>query len=324
MAQGIVIEAHGTADVLQFKDIEIGSPRPNELRLRHTAIGLNFIDCYHRTGLYPTVLPTSLGLEAAGIVEAVGDNVTNFKPGDRVAYCWGPLGAYTTYRLISADQVIALPDFISDEQAAALLLKGCTAEYLIRRTYKVQPGDHVLFHAAAGGVGLLACQWLKALGAHVIGTVGSEEKAALAQDNGCNDIIFYDRENIAERVHSITDGKGVDVVFDGVGHSTWLASLDSLKPRGTMVSFGNASGSVKDVDLGILALKGSLFVTRPTLLHYYATPDEKREGTQVLFEFIKTYDADIHIGQRFALKDAAQAHRALESRQTTGSTILIP
>lgn len=324
MAQAVYIQKHGGPDVMELKDIDVGQPGPDDVRLRHTAIGLNFIDCYHRSGLYPTPLPTSLGLEAAGVVEAVGENITAFKPGDRVGYCWGPLGAYATHRLIPADQLIPLPDFISDHQAAALLLKGCTAEYLIRRTYDVQPGDHVLFHAAAGGVGLIACQWLKALGAHVIGTVGSKEKAELAKQNGCNDIIFYDEEDIAARVKDITQGKGVDVVFDGVGQSTWLASLDSLKPRGTLVSFGNASGPVRDVDLGILALKGSLYVTRPTLMHYYETPQEKRDGSKALFDFINAHKANIHIGQHFPLADVSQAHLALESRKTMGSTILIP
>jgi len=324
MAQAVYIHNHGGPNVMEFKTIDIGQPGPEDVRLRHTAIGLNFIDCYHRSGLYPTPLPTSLGLEAAAVVEAVGSSVTTFKPGDRVGYCWGPLGAYTTHRLIPADQLIPLPDFISDEQAAALLLKGCTAEYLIRRTYNVKAGDRVLFHAAAGGVGLISCQWLKALGAHVIGTVGSEEKAELAKKNGCDDIIFYDKEDIATHVKDITSGQGVDVVFDGVGQSTWLSSLDSLKPRGTLVSFGNASGPVRDVDLGILALKGSLYATRPTLMHYYASPQEKRDGSKALFNFVKDHDAHIHIGQRFALADAAEAHRALESRKTIGSTVLIP
>ncbi|MGD8325580.1 MAG: quinone oxidoreductase [Sphingomonadales bacterium] len=324
MAQVVTIHQVGGPEVLTLEDVTLPSPGPQDICLRHTVIGLNFIDCYHRSGLYPIELPSSLGMEAAGVVESVGAEVKHLKAGDRVGYCWGPIGAYATHRIMNANQVVKLPDFMSEEDAAALLLKGCTAEYLIRRTYQVKAGDKVLLQAAAGGVGLIAAPWLKSLGAFVIGTAGSEEKAQLALNAGCDHVIQYDHEDIATKVKDFTDGEGVDVVYDGVGRSTWEASLNSLKPRGMMVSFGNASGPVTNVDLGILSQKGSLYVTRPTLFHYYSTAQDRTKGTNALFDFMKQTDFHPHIGQRYALADIARAHKDLEARRTTGSTILKP
>lgn len=314
----------GGPEKFKWEEVEVGEPGPGEVRIRQTAIGLNFIDIYQRTGLYPVPFPAILGLEAAGVVEAAGDGVGGFTAGDRVAYPAGPLGAYAEARLMPADALAKLPETIDDVTAAAMMLKGCTVEYLICRSYPVQAGDTVLFHAAAGGVGLIACQWLKAIGATVIGTVGSEEKAALARAHGCDHTILYREEDVAARVREITDGAGVPVVFDSVGAATFEASLDSLRPRGTLVSFGNASGPVTGVDLGILAAKGSLYVTRPTLFHYYATPEDFAAGTRALFDVVTSGEVKIEVGQTFALKDAAEAHRALEARSTKGSTVLLP
>jgi NADPH2:quinone reductase len=325
MTKAIRFHETGGPDVLRWEDIEVGAPGPGEVRLRHTAIGLNFIDTYHRTGLYPLpALPCVPGLEAAGVVEDVGSDVQGLRAGDRVAYAAGPIGAYAENRLIPADKLVKLPDSVSDEAAATLLLKGCTVEFLTERLYPVKAGETVLLHAAAGGLGLIACRWLSALGAIVIGTVGSPEKADLAKANGCAHTVLYRDEEIAARVRDITDGAGVPVVYDSVGKATFMASLDCLKPRGMMVSFGNATGPVDPVPPGLLAQKGSLFLTRPTLMHYVATRAELEQSTSRVFEMIESGRIAPAINQRFALKDAADAHRALEARQTSGQTLLQP
>ncbi|MDF2809963.1 MAG: quinone oxidoreductase [Microvirga sp.] len=295
---------------------------PGDARVRHTAIGLNYVDTYVRSGAYPASLPSGLGTEAAGLVEAVGSGVTDVRVGDRVAYSGGPQGAYAEVRVMPADRLIVLPDGISDEQAAAMMLKGMTAQYLIRQTYKVNEGDTILFHAAAGGVGLIACQWAKALGAIVIGTVGSDEKAELAKAHGCDHPIVYTRENFVERVREITEGKMVPVVYDSIGRSTFSASLDCLAPRGLMVLFGQSSGAVEPVDLGILAQKGSLYVTRPTLRTYADKRADLLAIAQDLFEVVRSGAVKIEINQTYSLSDAAKAHQDLQARKTTGSTIL--
>ncbi len=324
MTHAIRIHEHGGPEVLRWDEVEVGDPAEGEVLVRQTAIGLNYIDVYHRTGLYPIAkLPSAIGMEAAGIVEAVGPGATDFKPGDRVAYAGYAPGAYAEARLLPAHRLVPLPDDIDDRQAAAMMLQGMTAEYLIRRTFPVRAGQTVLWHAAAGGVGLIACQWLKQLGATVIGTVGSDEKAELAKAHGCDHPIIYSREKFPERVKEITDGKGVPVVFDGVGKDTWDGSLDCLAPRGMMVSFGNASGPVPPVNLAILSQKGSLYVTRPTLMTYTASRGDLLESAGALFAAVKA-GLRIEINQSFALKDAAEAHRAIEGRRTTGSTILLP
>jgi NADPH:quinone reductase len=326
MVTKIVIRAYGGPELLEVAEAEVGAPGTGEIRVRHTAIGLNYIDTYFRTGLYPppTGLPFTPGLEAAGVVEAVGEGVTTLKAGQRIAYGTGPLGAYATERLIPAEKVIAIPDSIADDMAAAMMLKGMTTQYLLRQTYAVKRGDTILFHAAAGGVGLIAGQWAKHLGATVIGTAGSEEKAALAKAHGYDHVILYREENIAERVKEITGGKGVPVVYDGVGKDTFEASLDSLQPRGLLVSFGNASGAVTGVNLGILAAKGSLYVTRPTLASYTATRADLEACANDLIDVVGNGVVKIEVNQRYALKDAAEAHKALEGRGTTGSTVLLP
>jgi NADPH2:quinone reductase len=326
MATKIIIRSYGGPEVLEVGEGEVAAPGPGEIRLRHTAIGLNYIDTYFRTGLYPPPmgLPFTPGLEAAGVVEAVGDGVASLAVGQRVAYGTGPLGAYSTERLIPAEKVIAIPDSIDDETAAAMMLKGMTAQYLLRQTYAVKPGDTILVHAAAGGVGLIAGQWAKHLGATVIGTAGSPEKAALAKAHGYDHVILYREENIAERVKEITGGKGVPVVYDGVGKDTFEASLDSLQPRGLLVSFGNASGPVAGVNLGILAAKGSLYVTRPTLASYTANRSDLEASANQLIDVIAQGAVKIEVNQRFALTDAAKAHTALEGRGTTGCTVLLP
>ena len=318
------IEEHGGPKVIQWDEGEVPSPGPGEVLIEHTAIGLNYIDTYHRTGLYPIELPSGLGLEAAGRITALGDGVTGYSEGDRVAYMGPGLGAYATHRVMPADSLFKLPDDISDEVAAAAILKAATTEGLVERCATVKAGDTVLVHAAAGGVGLIMVQWLKAIGATVIGTTSSDEKAALARGAGCNHVIRYDCEDVAERVREITGGAGVPTVFDGVGKSTFEASLDSMSPRGLLVSFGNASGAVDGVNLGILAAKGSLFVTRPTLFHYYATPEDREAGMARVWEMIGSGKVEVTIGQTYSLADAAQAHRDIEARKTTGSTILIP
>ncbi|MER2584169.1 MAG: quinone oxidoreductase, partial [Candidatus Competibacter sp.] len=291
----------------------------------HAAVGLNYIDVYHRTGLYPLPsLPWTLGMEGAGQVEAVGEGVTEFKVGDRVAYASPPVGAYAEVRLVPADRVVALPDTIDDRTAAAMMLQGMTAQYLLRRTYRVRPGDAILLHAAAGGVGLIASQWARDLGATVIGTVGSDDKAELARAHGCHHVIVYSRENFAERVREITGGQGVAVVYDSVGQATFMGSLDCLRPLGTMVSFGNASGPVPPFEPGILAAKGSLFLTRPSLMHYTAKRADLVASAAELFEVVGNGVVKIEVRQTYPLAETAQAHRDLEARQTTGSTVLLP
>jgi NADPH:quinone reductase len=319
----IRIHQHGGPEVLVREEITLADPAPGQVLVRNTAIGVNFIDTYHRSGLYPLPLPSGIGMESAGVVEAIGAGITALKVGDRVGYGWPPVGAYASHMLIDASRLVVLPDDIEDEVAAAILLKGCTAEYLVRRSYAVTAGDWVLVHAAAGGVGLLMVQWLKALGAVVIGTIGSEAKAQLAKAHGCDHVILYRTQDIAATVRDITNGAGVDVVYDGVGKDSFAASLDSLKQRGLLVSYGNASGPVTNVDLGILAAKGSLYVTRPTIAHYYATAEDRASGTAALFDQVRTGRIKVCIDQRYALADAAQAHRDLESRQTTGSSIML-
>jgi NADPH2:quinone reductase len=324
MARAIRFHKTGGPEVLVLEEVAVGDPGPGQARVRHTAIGVNFLDTYQRSGLYPIALPSGAGNEGAGVVEAVGPGVNSVKVGDRVAYTGAPPGAYAESRLYPADRLVKLPQGISDEQAASIMLKGMTAQYLIHRTYAVKTGDTVLFHAAAGGVGLIACQWLKALGATVIGTVGSDEKAALAKAHGCAHTIVYTRENFVERVKEITGGKGVPVVYDSVGKTTWDGSLDCLRPRGLMVSFGNASGPVPPVNLGVLSQKGSLYVTRPTLVTYIASRAELEDTAKSLFEVVTSGKVKVEITARYKLADAAQAHRDLEGRKTTGSIILVP
>jgi NADPH2:quinone reductase len=322
-----VVRVHevGGPEVLRFEDIDVGSPGPGQALIRQTAVGLNYIDVYFRSGLYPPPqLPFTPGLEGAGVVEAVGEGVSDLQPGQRVAYASPPIGAYAERRLIPADRLVVLPDGISDEQAAAMMLKGMTAQYLLRRTYRVQGGQTILFHAAAGGVGSIACQWARHLGATVIGTVGSEAKAELARANGCAHVIRYDREDVVARVREITGGKGVPVVYDSVGRTTFDASLDCLAPLGMLVSFGQSSGKIPPVDLGIFSQKGSLYVTRPTLMNYTAARADLVNTAKELFEVVQSGAVKIQINQRVALRDAAEAHRALEGRRTTGSTLLLP
>lgn len=323
MPKAIRFHTTGGPAVLVYEDVEVGTPDRGEARVRHNVIGLNFIDTYHRSGLYPLSLPSGLGLEAAGVVEAVGAGVTHVKAGDRVAYAGGPPGAYSEVRLMPADKLVKIPAGVSDEQAAAMMLKGLTVQYLIRRVYRVEKGETVLFHAAAGGVGLIACQWLKALGVTVIGTVGSDEKASIAKAHGCDHTIIYTREKFPERVKEITGGRGVPVVFDSVGKDTFYGSLECLQPRGLVAVFGNGSGPVTGVDLGVLA-KGSYYVTRPTLMTYTALRSDLEASAKELFDVVKSGKVKIEINQRYALADAAQAHRDLEGRKTTGSTVFKP
>ena len=324
MSKAIRIEKTGGPEVMQWADVEVGEPGAGEIRIKHHAIGLNYIDVYFRTGLYPQPLPAGLGMEAAGVVEAVGEGVTNLKPGDRVAYASRPPGAYCEARVMSAAFVVKLPDAITFEQGAAMMLQGMTAQYLLRRTYPVQAGQTILIHAAAGGVGLIACQWAKALGATVIGTVGSDEKAELARAHGCDHPIVYTRENFTERVREITGGAGVPVVYDSIGKDTFVHSLDALAPLGMMVSFGNSSGPIAPIDSGMLASRGSLFFTRPTLFSYIAKREDLEHTAQELFDVVLSGRVKIGINQTYALKDVAEAHRALEERRTTGSTVLLP
>lgn len=324
MALTAQITEQGSPDVIQWVETDLPPPGPGEVQMRHTAIGLNFIDTYHRGGVYKLPLPNGLGVEAAGVVEAIGPDVQGFAPGDRVCTFGPALGAYATARNISAKLLFHTPDDISDEVAAAVLLKGCTVEFLVERCAKVQPGWTVLVHAAAGGVGLLLVQWLKAIGATVIGTVGSSEKAELARAAGAEHIIDYTQEDVGARCREITGGAGVPVVFDGVGQSTWEGSRKSCAARGLIISFGNASGPVTDVALAQLADAGSIFVTRPTLFHYYAHPAERAAGAARLFDMIRSGTVHVDIRQRYALTDAARAHRELEARQTSGCSLLIP
>ncbi|TXH67991.1 MAG: quinone oxidoreductase [Thiothrix sp.] len=324
VASVIKIKAQGGPEVMELLQETVSAPEAGQVQVRHTAIGLNYIDTYHRSGLYPVQLPSGLGLEAAGVVEAVGAGVEHLQVGDRVAYGTGPIGAYASLRNLPANRVCKLPAGISDETAAAMMLKGMTVRYLLRETYMVQAGETILFHAAAGGVGLMACQWAKALGVTVIGTVGSEEKAAIAREHGCDHTINYNTEDVAKRVREITEGKGVPVVYDGVGQSTLMGSLDSLQPRGLLVSYGNASGPITQFDLGLLSAKGSLYLTRPTLMTYTAADEALQENASDLFAMVEAGKLSVPIHQRYALKEVQQAHRDLEGRKTTGTTLLIP
>jgi len=322
--KAIRFETTGGPEVMKLVDVELGRPKPGEIRVRHTAIGLNYIDTYHRSGLYPVALPSGIGLEAAGVVEELGEGVKGLKPGDRIAYGSGPIGAYAQARIMPAARVIKIPKAISDETAAGMMLKGMTVRYLLRATYKVKRGETILLHAAAGGVGLILSQWAKALGVKVIGTAGSDEKVAIAKVHGCAHAINYTTENVVARVKELTGGKGVPVVYDGVGQATLMTSLDCLMPRGLLVSFGNASGPVKALDLGLLSARGSLYVTRPTLMTYTASEAELKETAADLIDMVKSGKVKIPVNQRYALADAVQAHRDLEARKTTGTTVLLP
>lgn len=321
MAHAIRVHETGGPEVLRWEDVKVGDPGPGQVRLRQDAAGLNFIDVYHRTGLYPQPLPFTPGVEGAGIVEAVGAGVGTLQAGDRVAYA-GPIGGYAEQRLIDANRLVKLPDGISNEQSAAMMLQGMTAWMLLRAVHRVGPGETILIHAAAGGVGLIVCQWAKALGATVIGTVGSDEKAELARAHGCDHPVVYTREDFVAEVERITGGRKLPVVYDSIGRETFMQSLDCLAPRGMMVSFGNASGPVDPFPPALLAQKGSLFLTRPTLFNYIAARSELEQAAGDLFEMVASGKVKVEIKQRFPLKDAAEAHRALEARQTTGSTIL--
>lgn len=323
MPHVIRIHQNGGPEQMQWEEVAVGEPGPGEVRVRNTAIGLNFIDTYHRSGLYPMPLPLVLGSEGAGVVEAVGPKVKEFKVGDRVAYAQ-PIGAYAEVLIRPVARLVKIPAGIKDETAAAMMLKGMTAWYLCRRTYRVKKGDTIVVHAAAGGVGQILCQWAKHLGATVIGTVGSDEKVALAKKVGCKHVVVMSREKLSERVKAITKGKGVPVVYDGVGKDTFMESLDCLQPLGLMASFGNASGAVAPVNIGILAAKGSLFLTRPTLVNYTSAREDLLTAARELFAVVKKGAVKITINQRYPLREAAQAHRDLESRKTTGSTVLLP
>ncbi|MEQ9527214.1 MAG: quinone oxidoreductase [Parvibaculaceae bacterium] len=323
--KAIRIEKNGGPETMALKEVDLPAPGPGEITVRAKAIGINFIDTYHRSGLYPVKLPSGIGMEAAGVVEALGEGVTQFAKGDRVAYASGPVGAYAEAHNVSAASAAKVPDGVSDEEAAAMMLKGMTAQFLLRQTFKVEKGQTILWHAAAGGVGLIACQWAKHLGATVIGTTSSEEKAKLAREHGCDHVIDYTKEDVAERVKEITNGRKLPVVYDGVGKATFLSSLDSLAPLGLLVSFGNASGPVTDVNLGILAQKGSLYVTRPTMYHYAAkTPTAFQEMADDLFAVVKSGAVKIEVNQRYSLAEAARAHLDLEGRKTTGASVLVP
>jgi len=322
MVHVIRFEKAGGPEVLSWQEVEVGQPGHGQVRLRHTAVGLNYIDTYQRSGLYPMPMPSGLGSEAAGIIEEVGPGVGGLKPGDRVAYAGGPIGAYAEARVMPADRLVPVPAAITDRQAAAMMLKGMTAWYLVRRTHPVQRGETILIHAAAGGVGLIVCQWAKHLGATVIGTVGDDEKAALAKRNGCDHPINYRQEDFVARVNEITAGKKLPVVYDSVGKDTFYKSLDCLAPLGLMASFGQSSGAIGPVDIGILAAKGSLFLTRPTLNTYTATREDLLTAARELFEVVASGAVKIAVNQTYPLRDAAQAHRDLQARKTTGQTVL--
>lgn len=323
-AKAIRMFKTGGPEVMEWVDVEVGLPGPNEVRIKHEAVGLNYIDVYFRVGMYPQPLPASLGMEGAGVVEAIGPGVTHVKVGDRVAYAGRPPGAYSQVRVMPAETLVKLPDAISFEQGAAMMLQGLTVQYLLNDSYQVKPGDVVLFHAAAGGVGLIACQWLKALGATVIGTVGSEEKAALAKAHGCDHTINYNKENFVERTRELTNGRGIPVVYDSIGKDTFMQSLDCLSPRGMMVTYGNASGPVPPVDVSILGGKGSLKLTRPTVMTYAHNRALLEPMAADLFDRVLKGQIKIEVNQTYQLENVAQAHRDLESRKTTGSTVLMP
>jgi NADPH2:quinone reductase len=324
MPNAIRIHQTGGPEVLQWESVAVGEPGPGEARVRHTAVGLNYIDTYHRSGLYKLPLPSGIGLEASGVVEAVGPGVTDIAKGDRVAYCGGPPGSYAELRVMPADKLVKLPDGVSDRSAATLMLKGLTVQYLFRQTFPLKGDETILFHAAAGGVGLIACQWARALGVTMIGTVGSDEKAALARANGCAHTIVSTRENFVERVKELTGGKGVPVVYDSVGKDTFPASLDCLQRRGMFVSFGNTSGPIAAFDIGLLLQKGALFATRPSLAMYAATRPDLLRMADEMFALVKAGKIISEARQTYALKDATQAHRDLEARKTTGATLLLP
>ena len=324
MPKAIRLHATGGPEVLRWEEFEVGEPGEGQARVRHTAVGVNFIDTYHRSGLYPLPLPSGLGSEAAGVVEAIGPGVTGVRPGDRVAYAGGPPGSYAEARLLPASILVPIPDGVTDQTAAAVMLKGMTTQYLIRRTYPVKAGETVLFHAAAGGVGLIACQWLKALGATVIGTVGSDEKATAARAHGCEHVIISTREDIARRVREITGGAGVPVVYDSVGKDTFMASLDCLRPLGLLVSFGNSSGKVTPFDIGILSQKGSLYLTRPTMATYTATRFDLEATAKEVFDVIRSGKVKVEVRHTYPLAMAEQVHRDLEGRRTVGSIVMTP
>ena len=324
MVKTVVFDAPGGSEVMKIIDVEVPPPAKGELHVRHTAIGVNYIDVYHRSGLYPVPLPGTLGLEAAGVVEAVGEGVKGFKPGDRIAYGNGPRGAYAEARNLPANRVLKLAKGVSDETAAGMMLKGMTVRFLLRQTYKIKRGETLVFLPAAGGVGLILGQWAKAIGAKAIGVVGSDEKVEIAKSHGYAHVINSRTEDVAKRVREITGGKGVPVVYDGVGKATFMSSLDCLRPRGLLVSFGNASGPVTGVDLGILAAKGSLYLTRPSLVTYVADDSDLYESGREVLEMVKSGKVKIEINQRYPLADVVTTHRDLEQRKTTGTTILIP
>jgi NADPH2:quinone reductase len=324
MAQALRFHKTGGPEVLQLENVDVPAPGPGEVRMRNVAIGVNFIDTYQRSGLYPMQLPSGLGTEAAGVVEAVGPGVDWLAVGDRVATCTGPVGAYSTERVVPADKLVKLPEGIDERTAAAMMLKGLTVQYLFRQTYPLKSGETILFHAAAGGVGLIACQWARALGVTMIGTVGSDAKAQLAREYGCTHTIVYTRENFVERVKELTGGKGVPVVYDSIGKDTFPASLDCLSPRGLFVSFGSASGPVPPFSVLTLSQKGSLYVTRPTLFTYASNRASLNAMAGELFALVKEGRIKPDARQTFALKDAAEAHRSLEARKTTGATLLLP
>jgi len=321
MVNAIRVHQAGGPEVLKWEEVEVGAPDRGQVRLRHETVGLNYIDVYHRTGLYPQQYPFVPGVEGAGTIEAVGPEVSDLRVGDRVAYA-GPIGSYSESRIIDADRLVKLPDEISFDQAAAMMLQGMTVRMLLRSVRRVEAGETIIVHAAAGGVGLIMCQWAKALGATVIGTVSTNEKADLARAHGCDHPIIYTQQDFVAEVDRITGGEKAPVVYDSVGKDTFLKSLDCLHPRGLMVSYGNASGPPPPFETGILASKGSLYLTRPTLFHYIAKREELEQSARELFDLVLTGKVKIEIGQRFALKDAAEAHRLLEARRTTGSTIL--
>lgn len=325
MTKAIRVHEHGGPEVLKYEDVDVAEPGPGEVRIRHTAIGLNFLDCYFRSGLYPAPngLPLIPGNEAAGVVVAVGAGVDDLAAGDRIAYA-GPIGAYAGERVIAADRIVKVPDAIADEQAAAMMLKGMTAEYLLRRTFKVQPGDTILFHAAAGGVGLILGQWAKHIGATVIGTAGSSEKVELAKAHGYDHVIDYSKDNFVEAVKDITGGRKCDVVYDAVGKDTFEGSLDCVRPLGMVVSFGQSSGAIPPFNIAILSQKGSLFLTRPTLFTYIAKRDDLVQSANALFGVVSSSAVSIEVNQHYPLADAGKAHSDLEARRTTGATVLIP